>query len=254
MSKTLNLIDHLLRRARNCHDLGFDDEARASFERLASFRQLPAPVAEEVQVRLAEVCRQRDDRFHERQHLAGALAHHPRNPEHNFRMAEACRDDGDVSAEIALGHFREAVRLAPSNARYLAGLADMLCRLGEFTESLRWWKSAYERDEDSLAVLEGYAQALIDADRAEDARRLLRDAMFRHSNDRRFRDLERDFRFRAVARTQSDRNDEPVILPMIRTSQPRRRFAIDGQIFRIDAAEKPAGPVRRKVSRKRRPR
>jgi len=63
MSKTLNLARILLRQAQNCLDLGIAHEAKRRFERLAEFRSLPADVAEETQVRLAELCQDDDEPF-----------------------------------------------------------------------------------------------------------------------------------------------------------------------------------------------
>ena len=86
------------------------------------------------------------------------------------------------------------------------------------------------------------------------ARTLLKTAMFRHSADRRFRELFRQFQFRAVARDQAKSsksgNDGPTILPFCRGAQKPRRFTVDGQIFRMDGAEPLSGPSRRAPSRR----
>ena len=55
MSMTLNLVDRLLAAGRNLHKLGREQDALHIFSRLSGFRQLPAEVAEETQVRLAEI-------------------------------------------------------------------------------------------------------------------------------------------------------------------------------------------------------
>ena len=55
MSKMLNLVDCLLARGRFLQQLGRDQDALVVLQRLAGFRQLPPQVAEETQLRLAEI-------------------------------------------------------------------------------------------------------------------------------------------------------------------------------------------------------
>ncbi len=256
MSKTLNLVDDLLCRARHCHDMGLHDRAKTLFERLAEFRRLPAEVAEETQGRLADLCRAEEDAFKERQHLACALAQRPNNADYHFRMAEAFLDDEDAPLEKALPYLRAAVRIEPDNPRYVAELGALSMRLGQTAQGLRLLKKAYDLAGDNLNVVEQYATALVDEDRADAARDLLKTAMFRNSSDRRFRELYRDFQFRAIADDQANKesiafpDDAPVILRFVRSRAKTRRFTVDGQILRIDGAEPLSGPTRRTPSRK----
>jgi len=255
MSKTLNLIDILLRRARTCHDLGLHDQAKNLFERLATFRSLPAEAAEETQLRLADISNDEDDSFKERQHLTCALAQQPQNAEHHYRLAKAYRNDKDIPAAKALPHLKAAVRIDPENGRYLAELGSLSIELGQTEQGLRLLKKAYQLDADDLGILEQYAEALFDAGQESDARVLLKTAMFRHSSDRRFRDLFRDFRFRAVADDQKSKatipfpDDQPILLPFVHNAPKQRRHSIDGQIVRIDGAAPLRGPSHRKPSR-----
>src|SRR5437660_6973194 len=55
MSRTLNLCEHLLSQGRHFQQLGVDHRALRSFTRLTGLRELPGPVAEEAQSRLAEL-------------------------------------------------------------------------------------------------------------------------------------------------------------------------------------------------------
>lgn len=256
MSKTLNLVQILLRRARTCHDLGLHDQAKDLFERLSTFRSLPADVAEETQLRLAELCAAEDDSFKERQHLTCALAQQPNNPEYHFRLAKAYLSDADVPEEKALPHLRAALRIEPDNPEYLATYGSLSCRLDQVEQGLRLLKKAHQLADHDLGILEQYANAFVEADRPAEARELLKTAMFRHSADRRFRDLYRDFQFRTVADDQKRManipfpDDTPVILPFNAGTPKPRRFTIDGQIVRMDGAEPLNGPTRRSPSRK----
>lgn len=257
MSKTLNLVDDLLYRARHCHDLGLHDRAKKHFEQLAEFRRLPSDVAEETQARLSELCRAEGDAFKERQHLACALAQRPNNADYHFRMAEAYRNDDEAPLEKALPYLRAAVRIEPDNPRYLAELGTVSMQLEQTAQGLRLLKKAYDLAGDDLHVVEQYATALVDDDQADAARDLLKTAMFRNSGDRRFRELYRDFQFRAIADDQESKksiafpDDAPVILRFVRSKTKARRFAVDGQVLRMDGAEPRSGPTRRTPSRKR---
>ena len=59
MSTTLNLVDHLLSRGRHLQEIGREQDTLHVLERLACFRQLPAKVAEETRVLLAELLLER---------------------------------------------------------------------------------------------------------------------------------------------------------------------------------------------------
>jgi tetratricopeptide (TPR) repeat protein len=253
MSKTLNLVRVLLRQAQSCHDLGLDAEAKRRFERLSAFRSLPADVAEETQVRLSEICRDEDDTFKERQHLAGALAQQPNNPEYHFRMAQAY--EADAHDDKARLHLRAALRLDPENSRYLAEFGALSARRGNTDDALRTLKKAHELADHDVDILTQYANALVDAGQADEALDVLKSAMFRHSRERRFRDLYRDFQFHAVAQQQSaargSHATEPVILRFAPAPTKKRRVRVADHILRIDGAHPLPGPSRRSAVKKR---
>src|SRR5262249_35103427 len=55
MSTTLKLVEHLLVMARRYQDLGQTSEALRVLTRLGAFQDLPGSIAEETQVRIAEI-------------------------------------------------------------------------------------------------------------------------------------------------------------------------------------------------------
>lgn len=246
MSKTLNLVDSLFRRACGLDDLGHHGEARRLFERLSSFRLLPAKIAEEIQVRLADLS---EEPCRRRQHLLSALAQRPENADYHLRMARAYSDDAEADAEKALPHLRAAVRMEPDNAAYLAELGSLTCRLGQTDRGLRLLKKAHRLAESNVDVLRVYVDALLDAGETDTALNASKAAMFRNSSDRRFRDLLRDVQYRAVAQGQEPKS--AVILPFRPKTPTSGRFIVDGQIFRIDAGHPHSGPTRQAPSRKR---
>src|SRR5438876_324556 len=77
MSRTLNLCQHLLAQGRRFHRLGADQHALRTLTRLARLRELPSPIAEEAQGRLAELFLKQGKFARARRHLAAALAHRP---------------------------------------------------------------------------------------------------------------------------------------------------------------------------------
>jgi cytochrome c-type biogenesis protein CcmH/NrfG len=252
MSKTLNLVHVLLRRAQSCHDLGLHVQAKSLFSRLATFGSLPADVADRAQDRLADLCRAEDDAAKERLHLAAALAQKPNHPEYHARMAEAYRAGDRASLEKALPHLRAALRVDPDNPRYLTDLGSLLVNLGQTSEGLGALAKAHELAGDDLGVLERYAEALMDDDQTDAARAVLKAALFRHSRDRRFHDLFRRCRFRAVADDQAAKasipfpqDDAPVILRFAPAKTKKRRLSAGHCVVRIDGAEPLAGPSRR---------
>jgi tetratricopeptide (TPR) repeat protein len=251
MSKTLNFVRILHRQGQHFHDIGLWHEAKSRFERLAAFRGLPADVVEDSRVRLSELCRDDDEPTRERHHLACALAQQPNNPDYHFRMAQAYLNDRDAPIEKALPHLRTAVRLDAENPRYLAALGVLTIRMGESTEALRLLKKPWELAEGDIDILERYADALRSAGEFEASRELLKTAMFRHSDDRRYRDLYRAFQFRDVADEQRSKapiplsDDEPVILRFALGQPKKGRVRAASQIVRLDGA----GPLPRLARR-----
>src|SRR3954451_19568918 len=131
MSKTLNLIDHLLRRARRLHEMGLDHQARHLLERLTGLRELPREAAEEAQHRLARLLSDAEEFGSARRHLAAALVHRPDSAAYHVEMARAIAADETAPAGRARSHFRTALRLEPDNAQTRCEYGLFLVRQGE---------------------------------------------------------------------------------------------------------------------------
>src|SRR5438128_2854671 len=93
MSTTLNLADRLFQNACNLHQLGRSSAAARLFARLAAWRDLPRDLAEEAQVRLAEIHLEHEQPKQARRHLAVALALQPDCAHYHYLMAIALEDD-----------------------------------------------------------------------------------------------------------------------------------------------------------------
>lgn len=250
MSKTLPLVDHLLERARRFESLGLEIEARDVLERLCRFRDVPQEVAEETQHRLAGLLTSSGEYGQARSRLAAALAHQPNNPEYHAEMARVLRDDDTPNRERARMHFLTALRLDPDNARHRCELGLLELEMGNTNEGLDSLRQAHAAAPADHDVLDDVATALAGAGCGDEALGLVRTAMFSNSGDHRFRDLYRRHQYRQVAAEQSRREaipfpaEEPVLLPFERPGDRKRRFTLDGEIFRIDEAHKHVGPRR----------
>ena len=95
-------------------------------------------------------------------------------------------------------------------------------------------------------IIARLVEGLCLADRPAEARRVLREARFRHPRDARFRKLWNDFQFRQVHESQYEPPvaAEPVILPFVRRASlpvPAAETAAPskGRIVRMDQASKP---------------
>lgn len=245
MSKTLNLVATLLRRAQNLHNLGLDHDAKILFERVSSFRTLSADEAETTQRHLADL---EDDPGATRRHLATLLVQHPDDADIHFRMARSFRADDAI--ESARSHILAALTLEPDNPTYLAELGGIEFEMDDPAAAVRCLKRAHELAPDNLEILDEYAGLLTVVGDDQVAFDVLRTAMFRNSGNPRFRELYRDHQFRSVADEQADAA-EPVILPFVAAAtKTSKRFTLDGQIFRMDAAETPGGPSSQARTRK----
>ena len=111
MSSTLNLVDHLLSRGRHLQQIGREQDAIHTLERLAGFRELPLDVAEETQVRLAELLMDRGQFESARRHLAAALIHRPFSARYHFLMASALEADEKGDERRALEHYRLSLEI-----------------------------------------------------------------------------------------------------------------------------------------------
>jgi tetratricopeptide (TPR) repeat protein len=203
MSRTLNLCDHLLLQARKYHELGIDQRALRILANLSRLRDLPADVAEETQVRLAELLLKHRKFARARRHLTAALAHHEDNARYHHLMALAIEEDGCRQPARALEHHRRAVELDPKDPYGHADAGRLALRRGQVKLGLSWLRRAVELAPADVEVVGQVVEGLQDAGHTDEARQTARAALFRNSGDRRFRQLWDDFRFQELHRRQN---------------------------------------------------
>lgn len=220
---TLNLVDRVLETARTCHHLGLNHQSSRLLRRLAAFRDLPAETAAETQQRLGELLLQRRSYRPARRHLAAALAQQPDNARSHYQMGAAIEQDPEGDPERALLHYRRAVRLDPDNGEYQSELGLCALNQDEREEGLEALRRAFALSSHCPVIVAKVLDGLCEAGETDEARSLLRTALFRNPRDPRFVKLWNDFRFHAL-RTEQERarraawwgEDGPTVLPFVR--------------------------------------
>jgi tetratricopeptide (TPR) repeat protein len=224
MSTTLNLADRLLSLARTYHDLGRTHDAQRILARLSAFRELPPPVAEETQARLAEIHLDSQRFSRARRHLTAALGHQPKSARYHHLMAQAIEADPKSDPQRAAEHARRSLELEPDQPDCLCEAGLLAIRLGQTEEGIAQLRRAVELRPEDPDILARLVEGLHQAGRTEEARKALRLALFRNGRDRRLRKLWNGFQFDQLRREQETSrlqrtgraDDGPVILPFIR--------------------------------------
>jgi Tfp pilus assembly protein PilF len=255
MDAPLNLFDQLLSQARRLQQLGRHREATALFTRLAGFRALPADVAEETQVRLAQLQLKRRRFTQARRHLTAALRHQPDNARYHYLLGFTWQA-GEEELEKAAEHYRRALELDPTYARCHTAYGLLALRLGRVEEGVEHLRQALEQAPDNFELLAKAIKGLCQAGRIDDAHAILKTARFRHGRTPAFRQLWDDFQFqqlrrrRETARLSQPRPDgEPVLLPFVRVERERTEPATPA-ILRHDAAAPVPAPHRPRLLRR----
>jgi len=245
MAKTLNLCECLLQMGRDWQSVGRLAEASRVLQRLAGFRDQPAAVAEETHARLANIFLQLRDFKKARRHLTAVMFFRPSHAPYYYQLASALHHDDAADPSRAVRYYRQALRLDPDQPRWWADFGRLLLQIGKTRKGVVALRKALSLDADDPVTIARLVEGLCLADRPGEARRVLREARFRHPRDPRFRKLWNDFQFRQISETQDEppAAAEPVILPFVRRASLQVAPASDaspGRIIRLDEASKPA--------------
>lgn len=263
MSQTLNLPEELLVLAQLYLHCGRDQKALHVLGKLAELRDLPAALAEETHVSLAEVYLRHRKYKRARRHVTQAMALHPGCARYHYLLAMAVDQDERVDGRRALRHYRRAVELNPDEPAYLSDYGQCLIAHGRTDEGLRFLERAVDQAPCDVSHLRALAMHLLEIGQAEQARRAVQTAIFRNPRDADFKKLWHDLRFIEVQRTQGEIGSDgaslvasgPVLLPFVRKKPAviRSRRMSNGDIARMDSPSAPHGPhfprpVRRRQS------
>jgi tetratricopeptide (TPR) repeat protein len=231
MSMTLNLVDRLLARGKNFQQLGRDRDALEIFDRLAGFRELPSPVAEETQVHRAEILLQRGEYLSARRYLSAVLVQQPDNARYHYLMAIALHCDERGNQHRAARHYQKSLELDPNQPECLSECGLLYLGMGKGVEGLKCLRRAVELSPDDADLVAKLVEGLLEVGRQDEARKTLQAALFRNPRDSRFRKLWSDFQFQQLREEQQEEryadpkagngDQGPVLLPFLRpVSEP----------------------------------
>lgn len=226
MSRTLNMVDRLLTMGRNLQSVGREQDALEVLGRLAGFGELPAAVSEETEVRLAEIYLQRGKYRRARRHLTAVLIQRPNSARYHYLMATALGGDEKANPQQAASHYRKSLDLDPNQPRCLREFGLLAIRIGQVDEGLVCLRRAVELAPNDPAAVQDLASGLQQVDRPDEARKMLRAALFRNARDSRFQKLWNDFQFQQLHEEQEASRkaavlrlfgeDGPTLLPFVR--------------------------------------
>jgi tetratricopeptide (TPR) repeat protein len=252
MSKTLNLVDRLLARGRALHNLGCSRAAMHVLTCLSTLGELPASVAEETQALLADLQLERLHYVQARRHLTAALAYQPASAGHNYQMGTAFDRDQAGDPERAYHYFQRSLELDPDQPECLADFGLLALTLGRTEEGLEALRRAAELLPNHADTVAKLVEGLSQLDLAEEAEAILREALFRNSQDPDFHRLWSDFRFQQARevqlakrhQTQANawREEDLVLLPFLRVAPDTLPSPAARKRVRRDGPYLPAPP------------
>jgi tetratricopeptide (TPR) repeat protein len=228
MSRTLNLADRVLALGRNFQELGRDGDALRLLDRLASWRELPAEIAEQTHARLAEIHLRHSQYAQACRHLEAVLGHRPENARYHYRLAVAFDGDKKSRNQIAYEHYRRSLELDPTQVDCLSDFGLLALKVGKEQEGLRALRRAVELAPDDPNAVGKLADGLRRCGRLKEAERALRRGLFRNPRSGAFHKLWNDMRFQRAYEAQQagphygdvrSEMDEPVLLPYLRLSR-----------------------------------
>lgn len=256
MIKSFNLVASVLSQGRRLHELGQFPQAALLLRKLVAFQQLPAEIAEEAQSRLADIQFRQGQFVRARRHLRAALAHQPTNADYYHRLAVALEDDPNADPLRALNHYKRCLKLDPKNPHYWCDFAFAACNAGQQEQGLKALRKANRLAPDDAEVLSLVVRGLCGEGCEEEARQLLKAALFRNPRNFRFRGLWNRFQFDLLFERQQKRTapkeQTNVVKTLILPFQPKQgEMKLGGRSFRLDGPATLKGPTVAATKRKR---
>jgi Flp pilus assembly protein TadD len=114
------------------------------------------------------------------------------NPDYHFILARALEEDGDENE--ALNHYAVAARLAPEDSHKVLSYARVVAKQKSSSRGVRLMQSVYARKSDDPSVVASVVEGLMANDQVEEAELVVRQVMYRHGEDVRFRRIRDRFR------------------------------------------------------------
>lgn len=251
MSTTLNLASSLVALARRWQSQARDADARRLLDRIPTCRASAA-----THLRLACLSlRQRHFR-RARRHLVSALKMRPKDARARYLLARALERNPRTCPETVVRQYRLALRLDAQRPMWWAAYGRFLAQLGRVSAGLGALREAIALAPTDARLAAALVNTLARAGRFEEAEREARILRFTHPSGAaiwerlRFRQTLR----RQLAERSRHATERPVLLPFLRpvdTTAPDRPVA--GRILRRDHASRPVPHLPRRLRSKRAP-
>ncbi len=226
MSTSLNFVDELLTLGQRYQDAGRVRDAVRVLTSLAGMRKLPAAQAIAIHGRLAEIYLKRRRFQKARRHLTILLRYKPDNARTHYLMATAALAEDRGDFDRALEHFQQSIELDPTQPRCLVECGMLQIRRDQIEEGVSQLRQAVELAPDEIEVVTRAVKGLRLAGMADEARKLLKAALFRNSRDARFRKLWNEYQFHQLRQRQEvqrhrpeagpECDDDAILLPFLR--------------------------------------
>ena len=194
MSSIVSFQRQLIEQAQAHVEQGRYTQAASLLERIIHHPRLDPQTAAEANFLLSQVRFACADMSGAEKSARLAVNASADNPEYHFVLARALEEDGE--SDEALSHYAVAARLAPNDNRKVLQYARVVAEQKSPSRGIRLMQTVYARQSDDPQVVASVVEGLMANDQMEEAELVVKQVMYRHGDDQRFR-LIRD-RFRAL--------------------------------------------------------
>lgn len=219
MSRMLTFHDAVWASARECAANGRRADALTQLAPLLSSPDTPPHLLLLAHRLAARVHAAGENYRAARKHLRVAAKLAPPTAEIHYELGVAFERDPYGCDRRAARRFREAVKLNPREAKYVAALGRALVRINRVRAGVKHLRTAAELAPNNAVVLKVVVDGMCDANRAVEAARIVTKARFLAPADAKLRRLADDLRY-SVAQQAQRRGAKvgagPVALPFLR--------------------------------------
>ncbi|MFM7150953.1 MAG: tetratricopeptide repeat protein [Gemmataceae bacterium] len=242
---SIKFFEQLLLRSRRHQIAGNLCTALTLLKKLAAFPDLPQRTRTEVLARMG-TCHLRRRRWaRARRVLAEAVKMRPRSAHLHYLLGLSCHLDPSCMPAEGLKHFLASLRLQPRQTRCLSRAGLLLVARGNTARGLKFLHRAATLAPTDALMVKRLSEGLMQAGRAEEASRAVREAMFRVPRCQKLRRVWVDLQMARLRRSQDphlasgSEGERPVILPFIRVVDESRGTE---RLVRVDRATSLSGP------------
>jgi tetratricopeptide (TPR) repeat protein len=233
MSRTLNLLEKLLTRARALLEIGHDLHALALLKKLLRWPNMPATNGHQLHHMLGDTYFQMRKYKLARRHFRRAVELQPKTANGYLQLARAIDHDPVIDARQASRYYRQALELAPDDPLVLQECGQYAVQMGRTRKGMKLLRRARELAPDNLDIIAALVEAQEDLHDFDAARQTLRLARFRFAGNSRFQQLSHDLEFRQLCRQQRDQVAAPAVVKRPETVPFLRLHSPEGKKIRV---------------------